>query len=163
MTTKHSKLAFTNARLMAVQAVYAHALTGRDYDALMSAFLMGKTGTRVLKDLPAGREKEITLTPGNVDLFTGLVKRVADTEAELEQSIRSGLSAHIDYDRLDLTFRCILKVALAEFFVNPDLDAPIIINEYVDITHCFYENSEIKIANGLLNRFAKVMRGGENA
>ncbi len=160
---KQSKLIFTNARLMAVQAVYAHALTGGDYDALMSAFLMGKTGARVLKDLPAGGEQEIALTPGDADLFTRLVKYVAESEGDLEQSIRSGLSAHIDYKRLDLTFQCILKVALAEFFVNPDLDAPIIINEYVDMTHCFYENSEVKIANGLLNRFAKVMRGDNHA
>lgn len=159
MVKKISRTAFTNARLWAIQAVYAHALTGRDYDTLMSLFLMGKTGTDLWEDLPAGRERSVTLTPADEGLFTRLVKNVSEQENELEQSIRSSLSEGIEYDRLDLTFQCILKTAMAEFFVNPDLDAPIIINEYVDITHSFYDKTEIKIANGLLDRFAKVMRG----
>jgi 3-dehydroquinate synthase len=51
-----------------------------------------------------------------------------------------------------------LRAGMAEFLSDWNTDSPIIINEYVDITQSFYSGTEIKIANGILDRFAKIIR-----
>ena len=55
-------------------------------------------------------------------------------------------------------FLCILRAGIAEFYADSETEAPIIINEYVDLTQSFFEGTEIKIANALLDRFSKIIR-----
>lgn len=94
----------------------------------------------------------------DADLFARLMK-AAETNADtIERAIRDSLSDTIQYDRLELTVLCILRAGMAEFFANPELDTPIIINEYVDIARSFFEGPETKIINAVLDRFAKIMR-----
>ena len=45
-----------------------------------------------------------------------------------------------------------------ELLMHEDVDAPIIINEYLNITHAFYGGQEAKMVNGVLDSVAKVLR-----
>ncbi len=91
-------------------------------------------------------------------MYTRLVQSYREHGADIDNALRSAISAKIGFDRLELTFLCILRVGMAEFYADAQTDAPIIVNEYVDITQSFYDGAEIKIANAVLDRFAKVMR-----
>ena len=152
----NAKQPFTNARLMAVQAYYAKALSGETWDQVISRFLMEEIGGTVLK---GDKEEVVALKPADKSLFAHLTQYVRDNEKDLEKMITSAFSDNIKKDKLETTFRGILMMGAAEFFVNPDLDAPIIINEYVDLARSFYEGAEVKITNAVLDKVAKVLRG----
>ena len=152
----NSKQPFTNARLMAVQAYYAKVQSGESWDQVISRFLMEEIGGTVLK---GEKEELVALEPADKSLFAHLTQYVRDNEKDLEKMINSAFSDKIKKDKIELTFRGILLIGAAEFFVNPELDTPIIVNEYVDITRSFYDGAEVKIANAVLDKLAQVIRG----
>ena len=156
MLEKNSKIAFTNARLLAVQVLYAHEMGEENWDKLMSKALLGELGGEVLT---GQKDSRVKLPAADAGLFTRIVKSYQDHAESIDEAIKSGLSEKIVFERLELTFLCILRAGMAEFYVDSTTDAPIIINEYVDLTRSFFEGTEVKIANALLDRFAKVMRG----
>ncbi len=156
MENKNQK--YTNARLMAVQAVYAHAQSDEDWNKLISRFLMEEMGGSVI-DGNGKVEKYVPLEPADKELFSELVQYVRDNEANLTETIQAALSDNLKNTSLDTVLSALLKVGVAEFYVNSDLDTPIIINEYVDLARSFYEGAEVKIANAVLDKVAKVLRG----
>lgn len=157
MTDNTSKLGFTNARLLAVQTLYAHIMTDEAWDKLMSRALLGELGGQALAE-ENKKEDYIALPAADSGLFTRIVQAYRDNAEAIDTAIKSSLSENIAFDKLETTFLCILRAGLAEFYANPETDAPIIINEYVDITRSFYDGTEVKIANGLLHAFSQVLR-----
>ena len=153
----NNTLKYTNARLMAVQAVYAHMQSGEDWNTLISRFLLEEMGGSVI-DGDGKKEKLIALEPADKELFASLVQYVRDHEANLQETVLAALSDNLKGIALDSVLAALLKVGVAEFYVNGDLDAPIIINEYVDLARSFYDGSEVKITNAVLDKVARVLR-----
>ena len=153
----NNTIKYTNARLMAVQAVYAHTQSDEDWNKLISRFLLEELGGSVI--IGKGKtEKTVTLEPADKELFASLVQYVRDNETNLSEIIKSALSDNLKNTTLDAVLESLLTVGTAEFFVNPDLDTPIILNEYVDLARAFYDGTEVKITNAVLDRIAKVLR-----
>ena len=151
----NSKQPFTNARLMAVQAYYAKIQSGESWDQVISRFLMEEVGGTLLQ---GEKEEPVALEPADKSLFAHLAQYVRDNEKDLEKMIESAFSDKIKKNKVEITFKGILLTGAAEFFVNPDLDTAIIINEYVDITRSFYDGAEVKIVNAVLDKLARVIR-----
>ena len=158
MTENTSKIAFTNARLLAVQTIYAHQMGDEDWDKLMSRGLLGELGGKALTE-ENGSEKYVSLPAADAGLYTRVIESYREHAEDIDTAIKTGLADNISFDRLDPTFLCILRAGLAEFYTDSDTASAIIINEYVDLTRSFYEGSEVKIANALLDRFSKIIRG----
>ena len=154
---ENKTLKYTNARLMAVQAVYAHTQSDEDWNKLISRFLLEEVGGSVIEG-EGKTEKYISLTPADKELFSALTQYVRDNEKQLDETVHAALSKNLKNANLDIVLTCLLKVGVAEFYVNPDLDAAIIINEYVDLARSFYEGPEVKITNAVLDKVAKVLR-----
>ncbi|MGN1063513.1 MAG: transcription antitermination factor NusB [Alphaproteobacteria bacterium] len=157
MEQKNTTLKYTNARLLAVQALYTHAVTNEAWDKIISRFLLGEIGGQLIEET-GGKETYVDLSAADAKLFTKIIDVVKERETDLENTLQAAMNETVQYERLELTLKCILMAGLAEFYANPDLDAPIIINEYTDITRSFYDGPEIKITNAFLDRFAKVIR-----
>ena len=153
----NSKQPLTNARLMAVQAVYAHTQSGESWDKVISRFLLGEVGGEVISE-KEGNEKYIRLPEADQGLFAHLTQYVRDNEKQLNEMVEGAFSEKIQRDKVDLTLRAILMVGVAEFFVNAQLDSPVIINEYTDIARSFYAGPQVKIVNAILDKMAKVLR-----
>ena len=153
----NSKQPLTNARLMAVQAVYAQAQSGESWDKVISRFLLGEVGGELIQEKD-GTENYISLPGADQSLFAHLTQYVRDNEKQLNEMVEGAFSERIQRDKVDLTLRAILIVGAAEFFVNENLDTPIIINEYTDIARSFYAGPQIKIVNAILDKLAKVLR-----
>ncbi len=160
MTHRFHKTSFANARLMAVQVAYAHALSAEPWDKIVSAFLTGQAGGKALLELPGGREEFVALAPADAALLTRIVAALKEQEADIDARIRACLSETVSFDQLDLTLKCILRAGIAEFYANPELDAPVIITEYVGIARSFYDRMEVALVNAVLDKFGKVVRGG---
>lgn len=153
----NSKQLYTNARLMAVQAVYAQKQSGESFDKVISRFLLGEMGGEVIAE-ENGTEKYITLADADQSLFAHLTQYVRDNEQQLVEMIDGAFSDKIQKDKVDLTLRSILMVGVGEFFVNATLDTPIIINEYTDIARSFYSGPQVKIVNAVLDKMGKILR-----
>lgn len=154
---KNTTQKYTNARLLAVQALYMHGVTETGWDKITSQFLLGEIGGQVIAE-EGNKEMYVDISAADAKLFTRIMDVVKERESDLDAMLKTSLSEGVVYDRLELTLKCILIAGMAEFYANPKLDAPIIINEYTDIARSFYDGSEIKITNALLDRFAKVVR-----
>ena len=100
----------------------------------------------------------MTLPEADQGLFAHLTQYVRDNGTHLNEIVNGAFSEKIQRDKVDLTLRAILTVGVAEFFVNQNLDAPIIINEYTDIARAFYAGPQVKIVNAILDKLSKVLR-----
>ncbi len=155
--TNNSKQPFSNARLAAVQALYAKTCGTESWEKVMSQFLLQELGSETIQE-EAGHEKYVPLAPMDETLFTHLVQYVRENEKTLNQMVEDAFSDKIQRDKVDTTLRAILMTGIAEFFVSPALDTPIIINEYTDIARSFYEGPQIKIVNAILDKVGKTLR-----
>ena len=157
MNDKTSKLNYTNARLLAVQVLYARALGENDWDKLMSQALLGEFGGQALVEQDK-TESYVKLPAADAGLFTRIVQSYRENAEAIDTAIRTGLTEKITFERLDPILLCILRAGLAEFYVDSLTDSPVIINEYVDMARSFYDGNEVKVVNALLDRFSKIVR-----
>ena len=61
-------------------------------------------------------------------------------------------------DRRESIVRAILRAGAYELIARPDVPTAVVINEYVDIAHAFYERAEASFVNGVLDKLAKAVR-----
>jgi N utilization substance protein B len=54
--------------------------------------------------------------------------------------------------------QAILCCGVYELLAHNDIDAAIIINDYLDVAHGFYESGQVKLINGVLDKAAKALR-----
>ena len=153
----NSKQPYTNARLGAVQAIYAKTCGTESWEKVMSQFLLQELGNEAIQE-ESGHEHYIPVAPMDEALFTHLVQYVRDNYDTLNQMLEDAFSDKIQRDKVDTTLRAILLSGIAEFFVNATLDAPIIINEYTDIARSFYTGPQVKIVNAVLDKVGKTLR-----
>lgn len=149
---------FTNARLNAIQALYAAEMNDIPIEKIVFQFLNGEIGRKIIEENEKGSETFVPLTEMDAELFTKIVKEATNRKADIDTTIDGALSQGWDKDRTELLLTSILRAGIAEFFVNMDLDAPIIINEYTDITRSFYDGPEVRLVNAVLDKFSKVIR-----
>ena len=60
--------------------------------------------------------------------------------------------------RLDSTVRAILRAGCFELIERRDVPVPVIVTEYVEIAHAFFDDEEPKLVNAVLDRIAKQVR-----
>ena len=144
MSAPSPKVAAQTARLAAVQTVYQ--------------FLMNKQpvseSIRVYMDEYAGMDIDgENLVMPDKALFSAIVQGVESRFTDLE-TVLDG-----QYSREDKALESLLKaIALCgiyELMAHQDTDPPIIINDYLNVTHSFYEKNEVSLINGLLDSVHK--------
>ena len=62
------------------------------------------------------------------------------------------------FDRFDGTLRALLVCAAYELVHTTDIDATVIVKEYVDLAYAFFSKNEPKMVNALLDQVAKQVR-----
>ena len=67
-----------------------------------------------------------------------------------------------NFERFDGTLRAVLLCAAYELVNTHDVDATVIIKEYVDLAYAFFTKSEPKMVNALLDQIAKEIRSAGN-
>lgn len=134
------------ARLRAVQALYQWMITQGPVPAIVRDFL-----TPSLFD-----EKE---TSFDVDHFSRLVQDIPPHEEAIRQAITQHLDPHWPLDRVDKTLAAILYAATYELLYRPDIPLKVILNEYINVTHAFFDNEDVpRAVNGTLDALAKAHR-----
>lgn len=138
--TGHRK---TEARLMAVQALY-------------QMMLMQADRQKVADEFTSFRMQGIEV---DKNLFQQLFAEAAQNRPRYEQMIANHLRSGWTLDRIGLTERAILLAATAEFESAPDTPKKVIINEFVNIAGSFLDDDEMKFINSILDKVAADLRG----
>ena len=140
------------SRLAAVQALYQMELSGARADDAIA--------DQALREPDQETEGKVR-APVDQAFFGDLVRGVRDRRDDIDRMIDRALVEGWAIARLDAVLRAILRTGVCELLTRPEIDAPVIINEYVAIAKSFFDDSEPKITNGVLDKLAKILRAGD--
>jgi transcription antitermination protein NusB len=132
------------ARLAAVQAVYQMMANQQKADSVIEDFRTRRFGKPV--------DGQAMIAPDE-DMFAAIVMGVEDEGKELEKIIVKP-EQQIPAEPL---LRAILLCGTWELALTKT-DTPLIIAEYLNVTHAFFDKGESKLINGVLDRIAREVR-----
>jgi len=144
------------ARLRAVQALYQMDLAGTDLNLVIATYQTGK--------LPVEDEDtEEELAASDATFFAELVRGVVRRQRDIDPVIDEQLAIGWRLVRIESTLRAILRAAVFELIDRPDVPGRVVINEYINVAHAFFQEEEPKVVNGVLDRLARRYRPEEFA
>ena len=139
------------ARLGAVQALYQLELNpGLGSEAAIREFVLDRLGREIDGDLYGEADAE---------LFADIVRGVAANREQLDETLSAALSEEWPLARLETLLRLILEAGAYEVVHRPDIPPRVTISEYVAIAYAFFTGKEPGLANGVLDRLARTLRG----
>lgn len=148
----------SGARLAAVQAAYMSAFSGLSVDEVIEDFLKGDIGRYAIEEDGFSGEHMVELEEMDKPYFEKLVRGVHSKKEDLEKSLRTYLKEGASYDHMNATMQALLLCAVYELGYTTDIDAKVIIQEYVDLAYAFFMKNEPKMINALLDQIAKNVR-----
>ena len=142
------------ARLASVQALYQMDIASTDINDIVQEF----TQYRFAYDSNEGEEE--TVKPDAM-FFTELLRGVVRKQREIDPVVDEQLALGWRLVRIDSILRAILRAALFELMERPDVPVKVVINEYIDVAHAFFDKDEPRVVNGILQNLAERYRAGE--
>lgn len=144
----------TAARLAAVQALYQMDMVATDANLVVREFLDYR-----LDDVAEKSGASETDSAYFQDIVLGVVREQLTIDPVLDAHLAEGW--HLS--RIDSILRAILRSAAYEITQRDDVPAKVIISEYLNIAHAFFDSEEPKVVNGILDRMARAQRAHEFA
>ncbi|AGB70707.1 MULTISPECIES: transcription antitermination factor NusB [Rhizobium] len=138
------------ARLAAVQALYQMDIGGTGVLEVVAEYEAHRLGQELDGE---------TYLKADASWFRSIVSGVVREQTRLDPLIGSALQDDWALSRLDSTVRAILRAGTFELIDRKDVPVPVIVTEYVEIAHAFFEEDEPKLVNAVLDRIAKQIRG----
>ncbi|MGB4106207.1 MAG: transcription antitermination protein NusB [Alphaproteobacteria bacterium] len=151
MTAEHrrpsAKARNLSARLLAVQALYQSVQNKQRISKVTEEFLATRVGMEV--------DGETIVTPDGA-----LFKKILGAIEERGDEINEIINANITNENKDvgMLLKAILMCASAELLVNRETEQGIIINDYLNVAHGFFDSGETGLVNAVLDAVAKVVR-----
>lgn len=149
------------ARLAAVQATYMIEYGQLSVDEVVKDFINGEVGRYVIEEKSDGYEvleNMVEIDEMDTNYFATLTRDVHKSKEVLEKSLSHYLKEGWQFDRFDGTLRALLLCAAYELVNTTDIDATVIVKEYVDLAYAFFTKNEPKMVNALLDSIAKQVR-----
>lgn len=136
----------TAGRLASIQALFQIEQSANTASSVVLEFLNHR-----LKDAESGISKFDT------SFFKKLVEGTWKDHEQFDEMIKGSLKSGWTLDRIEPVTRAILRAALFELLTTQTPSA-VIIDEYINITHVFFNETEVSFVNGILNTLAKKIR-----
>ena len=136
-----------NTRKIAVQAVFQFFFSKEDVNKVLEEFCNYR-----IKEFKNYKKKYDT------DFFKKVVIGVQKNEKKITKIIECNLSENWLIDRVDLTMKAIISLAIYELMSNENIPLQVIINEYVSIANQYLDKSNTGFINGILDNIAKNIR-----
>lgn len=139
------------ARLGAVQALYQMDVAATPIDDVIEEFVHQRFGRELEGETyPHADESHFD------DIVRGVVREQRDIDVTINEALAKGWSL----TRIDATLRAILRAGAYELRRCKDVPLKVVINEYVDVAHSFFEGDEPGVVNAVLDRIGRTLRGG---
>jgi len=142
------------ARLAAVQALYQMEMSGASAEVALDEQVRHAT------DPDAGSAGQVE---PDRQFLGALVRGVDARREEVDRMLGATLSSDWPLVRLEAVLRAILRAGVWELLSRPDIDAAVVITEYVRIAEAFFDGGEPKLVNGVLDRLAVTLRESKAA
>jgi len=137
------------ARLAATQALYQHEMEGTAIAQLLHEFHQHRLGATI---------EDAEYAEAEVDFFDDVVKGASARREEIDAIVKGKLSSGWSLERLDRAMRAILRAGTYELLARADVPAAVVVTEYVDVAHAFFDKREAGFVNGLLDAVSKDVR-----
>ncbi len=138
------------ARLAAVQAFYQLLMEDEPNSAKVSTeYVDHRLGAEIEGD---------QYVDADVDLFKDILDGAWKRRDEWQELIKKHLSQGWTMERIDKILIAVLSAGCYELASRVDVPTAVVINEYVDVTHGFYERAEASFVNSVLDKLAKELR-----
>jgi len=137
------------ARLAAVQALYQFDMESPELTTLIDEFHRHRLGREI---------EDVEYLDADVAFFDDLVRGAVARREEIDAVLTKRLADGWTLTRLDKTMLQILRAGAYELLARADIGVGTVINEYLDVTHAFFDAREAKFVNGLLDAVAKDVR-----
>ena len=151
---KLAKGARSAARLAAVQALYQMSLTGVSADAVIAEFVEHRFGHAI---------EGLVYKGADCAFFEDLVRGTTLRDVEITAYIYGALAKELTIDRLERILAAVLRAGAYELVTRIDIPARVVISEYVDVAHAFFEGPQPGLVNGVLDKLARQLRSAEMA
>lgn len=142
------------ARLAAIQALYQMEMTAIDFNRVITEFETHRFGEEV---------EGCQFCDAEAAFFRDLVQGVVREQRRVDPLIDQLLAEGWRLNRVDSILRAILRAGAYEILSRTDVPARVVISEYVDLAHAFFDGEEPKVVNGILDKLAKSARTSEFA
>ena len=149
MNAPARSIARSAARLAAVQALYQRQMEATPLARLLDEFHQHRLGQEI---------EDAHYAEAEVEFFDDLVQGVAAHEGEIDTLLAARLSQGWTLARLDKTMLQILRAGAYELLARPDVPVGVVIGEYLDVAHAFFDARESKFVNAVLDAVAKAVR-----
>jgi N utilization substance protein B len=137
------------ARLGAVQALYQIEAADEIPRIVIEEFVNHRLGAEI---------EGVEYADADPEFFADIVRGVHSQMAQIDDAINAALSGTWTVARQDRTVRQVLRAGTYEILARIDVPTAVIITEYVDVTHAFYDGSEPGFVNGVLDKIGKNRR-----
>jgi N utilization substance protein B len=148
---RNGGLSRSRARLAAVQALYQMDLAETDLAEVIEEFKAHRLGATA-EGAVAGADPEHFAR-----VLQGVVRRQRDIDPIVDQQLATGWRLV----RVDAILRAILRAGGFELMELADVPVRVVISEYIDVAHAFFEGEEPRVVNGVLDQIARKLRPGE--
>ena len=137
------------ARIAAVQSLYQMSILKESDDQVFENFQK-----HFEKDLL----KEVASKKYDRDFFCKVLQGTAKSLTDIDAMIEKSLPENWAFNRIDIVILSILRAGTFELWYCLDTDKAVIINEYVNVTHAFYDDKEPGFVNGILHAISTRLR-----
>jgi len=140
------------ARLAAVQGIYQMELLPRSVKDIVRDFR--EHPSVLLQELGEGE------TRPNIDqaLFASIMTGVDENKDSIDVMIAGALDTKVSVDRIEILLRAIFRCGVYELHHHTDIASGVIINDYVDVAHAFFNAKEPGLVNAVLDKLSKNLR-----
>lgn len=136
------------ARVAAVQALYQMDCNGQDAQSVVAEFATRRGGFLPLED---GARR---IKPDGA-LFAAVVAGVEGRREDLVTVLRdAGAGDELNEPLL----RAVLLCGAYELLACHETDAAVVISEYIDVAHDFFDRGEPRLVNGVLDKVKSIVR-----
>jgi transcription antitermination protein NusB len=140
------------ARLAAVQALYQMDVAGTDAADVVAEFCDHRM---------ADESDASCCQDADAAFFAAVVKGVVSDQRRIDPLLNAQLAEGWRLNRIDSILRAILRCAAYELLERKDVPVRVVINEYLDVAHAFFEGEEPRVVNGILDAVARDLRPTE--
>ena len=149
----------TGSRVAAVQALFQAEQAQSSPETVIDEFVRHRLG-----ELPGSDGFEDgRVTDVHVPLFAQIVRAASSQQDTLDPMLSAALTEDWPLLRLDPVLRALLRAGAAELWMSDGPPAKVVINEYMDVAHGFFDGDEPGLANGVLDSLARQLRPAEFA
>jgi len=151
----------SKARVAAVQALYQMELAGADVSEVVDEFERLRFNKPVD---PAPLEEDdaaADLEEADATFFSEIVHGVVRRQRDVDPMIHEQLAAGWRLVRVDAILRAILRAGSFELLERRDVPGRVVINEYINVAHAFFDEDEPRVVNGVLDKLGRKLRAEE--